>query len=195
MIDSMTEATIAIGMSLLTVVRWMVMGATIAATPTMSNTLKMLLPTMFPMARSGVPFMADTMETKNSGIDVPIATIVRPMTICGIPSFVAKPTAPFVSQSALFNTTTMPKIKSSICAHTVSGAKENNSVSMKNIVNARISYMLNASFSSFALSSPALLFLMASTILQSLSKLWLMMRGCISFTILMTPFIIGYVNW
>lgn len=79
--------------------------------------------------------MADTMETKNSGIDVPIATMVSPITICEIPSLVANPTAPFVSQSALFNTTTMPKTKSNTCAHIISGAKENKNVSMdKNIL-------------------------------------------------------------
>ena len=85
---------------------------------------------MFPTARSGVPFMADTMETKNSGIDVPMATIVSPMTICEMPSFVANPTAPFVSQSALFKTTTMPAIKSNTCAHIMLGAKENNDISI-----------------------------------------------------------------
>ena len=72
------------GMSLSTVLRAIIIGATIAATPTMSSVLKILLPTTLPTARSGVPLMAETIETKSSGADVPMATIVSPITISGM---------------------------------------------------------------------------------------------------------------
>ena len=80
---SITAASIDHGMSFFTVERAMTMGVTRAATPTMSNVLKMLLPTTLPTARSGVPFSADIRLTKNSGIEVPMATMVSPITICG----------------------------------------------------------------------------------------------------------------
>ena len=82
-----TEASTAKGISRLTVIRKIAIGATIAVHPTMRSVLKILLPTTFPTAKSGVPLMADSKLTKNSGIEVPAATIVNPMTICGIPSF------------------------------------------------------------------------------------------------------------
>ena len=78
---SSIEATRANGMSLRTVWRSMVIGATRAVTPTISSALNTLLPTTLPTARSAVPLRADTRLTQNSGIEVPIATIVRPITI------------------------------------------------------------------------------------------------------------------
>ena len=69
------------GISLRTVVFGMVIGATIAAHPTISMELKMLLPTTLPTAKSDVPLIAETNDTQNSGMDVPKATIVKPMTI------------------------------------------------------------------------------------------------------------------
>ena len=95
-------------MSLRTVVFKMVIGASIAATPTMSKLLKTLLPTMLPTAKSGVPFNADTRLTQNSGMDVPIATTVSPITICDTFMRSAKPTAPSVSLSAPHKTRTIP---------------------------------------------------------------------------------------
>ena len=68
-------------MSRFTVEGRIVMGATMAAQPTIRRALKMLLPTMLPTARSGVPFKAETKETKNSGMLVPMAMMVSPMTI------------------------------------------------------------------------------------------------------------------
>ena len=78
---SMRVAAMANGMSFFTAERLIAMGAKAAETPTISIVLKMLLPTTLPTARSGVPFIADTRLTKNSGIDVPIATTVSPITI------------------------------------------------------------------------------------------------------------------
>ena len=114
------------GMSLRTVVWRMVMGATMAATPTMSNVLKILLPTTLPTARSGVPLMADIRLTKNSGIDVPMATTVRPITIWGMPMRSANATEPSVSLSAPHNTTATPATSSNACSHTFEGTRANN---------------------------------------------------------------------
>ena len=72
----------------------------------MSNVFMMLLPTTLPTARSGVPLMAETRLTKNSGIDVPMATTVSPMTICGMFMRCASATAPSVMRSAPQSTKT-----------------------------------------------------------------------------------------
>ena len=102
------DASTAKGMSLRTVVFKMVMGNTRAATPTMSNVLKILLPTTFPTAKSGVPLRAETKLTQNSGIEVPMATIVNPITICDTFIRSASETAPSVRRSAPHKTSTTP---------------------------------------------------------------------------------------
>ena len=78
------EEKTAKGMSFFTVVREIIIGATSAATPTMRKELKMLLPTTLPTARSAVPRMADISETNSSGAEVPMATMVSPITIWGM---------------------------------------------------------------------------------------------------------------
>ena len=88
----------------------MVIGATIAATPTISIVLKMFEPTTLPTARSAVPFSAETRLTQNSGADVPSATMVSPITICGICIRSASATAPSVRRSAPQRTSTTPAI-------------------------------------------------------------------------------------
>ena len=55
-----------------------------AEIPTTKIILKMLLPTIFPIAISAFPFIAAITEVNNSGRDVPIDTIVNPITISGI---------------------------------------------------------------------------------------------------------------
>ena len=49
------------------------------AVPRMNRMLKILLPTMLPMAMSAFPLRAATTEVTSSGSDVPNATMVRPM--------------------------------------------------------------------------------------------------------------------
>ena len=49
--------------------------------PTTKRMLKMLLPTMFPIAISALCFLAAETDVKSSGRDVPRATIVRPMNL------------------------------------------------------------------------------------------------------------------
>ena len=59
-------------------------GLIIEHTPNIRNIFAILLPTTFPIAKSECPSNADVTLTTNSGIDVPIATIVSPITISGI---------------------------------------------------------------------------------------------------------------
>jgi hypothetical protein len=97
-------------MSRFTVDFRMVIGATKAAQPTMSRELKMLDPKTLPTAMSGVDFKADSRLTKNSGMEVPMATIVSPITICDMCMRSAMATAPSVSRSAPHNTRAIPAI-------------------------------------------------------------------------------------
>ena len=105
---SSTDARTVKGMSLVTVVREMLMGATIAVTPTMSSVFIVLLPTTLPTARSGVPFRAEATLTKSSGADVPAATIVSPITISEMFIRRASEDAPSVRRSAPHSTSVMP---------------------------------------------------------------------------------------
>ena len=105
---SIAEARTVKGMSFFTVERSIVIGATSAAVPTMSMVLKMLLPTTLPTARSVVPLSAEMKLMKNSGIDVPIATTVRPMTMGGMFILAASDVAPSVSFPAPQSTIIIP---------------------------------------------------------------------------------------
>ena len=87
-------------MSFLTVVGKMTIGDTKAAHPTMSMALKMFDPTTLPTARSAVPLREEISDMQNSGMEVPMATMVSPMTSCGKPIRSAIPTEPSVSLSA-----------------------------------------------------------------------------------------------
>ena len=73
--ESMTK-----GISLLMVPSPTCMGRTKAVHPIIINTLKILLPTTFPIAISALPWIADSTLITNSGAEVPNATIVSPMT-------------------------------------------------------------------------------------------------------------------
>ena len=75
-------------------------GQTIAVIPTIANELKMLLPTTLPMARSDWPLTAEIALTTNSGVEVPNATIVNPITKLEMLKRRAISDAPSVSQSA-----------------------------------------------------------------------------------------------
>lgn len=61
--------------------------------PTIESTLKMLLPTIFPILKSRCFFFAATTDVINSGNDVPMATIVRPTILSEMPTAVAITTA------------------------------------------------------------------------------------------------------
>jgi len=63
--------------------------------PTMNKMLKMLLPTMLPMAISALPLRAAITEVKSSGSEVPRATTVRPMNLSLTPAVLARKLALF----------------------------------------------------------------------------------------------------
>ena len=73
-------------------------------------------PKTLPIASPALPFIADVILIAASGALVPNATIVRPMTICGMPNFLAIMDAPSTNQSAPFINMTNPTIKSDACA-------------------------------------------------------------------------------
>ena len=108
--NSNTAAPTAKGKSFFTVDLVIVIGATIAAQPTISSALKIFDPTTLPTAMSGVSFSADTKLTNNSGADVPAATMVSPITISGTFIRRASAEAPSVNRSAPHNTSATPTI-------------------------------------------------------------------------------------
>ena len=68
------------GRSFLIALREIFIGQTKADAPKISNVLKMFDPTTFPIAMSALPCTAERKLTTISGVDVPIPTIVRPIT-------------------------------------------------------------------------------------------------------------------
>ena len=69
-----------IGTSCRTTCAWMTSGDASALSPTITSTLKMLLPITLPIARSLFPARTAPIETASSGELVPSATIVSPTT-------------------------------------------------------------------------------------------------------------------
>ena len=72
----------------------------------------MLDPTTLPIAISVLPFILAIKLTINSGVEVPKATIVSPITILDILYFLASEADPSTKKSAPFINKTKPKIKS-----------------------------------------------------------------------------------
>ena len=60
-----------------------------AVVPMTNKILKILLPTIFPMAIPTLPFFAAITEVTSSGRDVPNATMVRPINRSLIPKYLA----------------------------------------------------------------------------------------------------------
>ena len=100
------------GISMRKVDFWQATGNIVAEIPNMMSVLMILLPRILVRAISEEPSAAATIFTTSSGADVPNATIVRPMTRSEILSRLAKPDAPFMSQSAENVSRVKPKIKS-----------------------------------------------------------------------------------
>ncbi len=71
-----------------------------AASPRISPTLKMLLPTTFPTARAALPRAAASRLTTSSGAEVPKATTVRPMITGRMRRARARLEAPLTNPSA-----------------------------------------------------------------------------------------------
>ena len=74
----------------------------------MTRMFRILLPTTLPTVISAFPRSAAVMLTAASGALVPMATIVRPMTSCGIPNFSAILEAPSTKKSDPFISITNP---------------------------------------------------------------------------------------
>ena len=105
------DAQITIGISILLVSFLITSGKITDETPRIKRMLSMLLPTTLPTERSALPVIAALMLTAASGIEVPIATMVRPITICGILNFFAMLEAPSTKKSAPLAKKTKPRIK------------------------------------------------------------------------------------
>ena len=88
-----------------------------AVTPSISMTLKMLDPMMLPMAMSALPWNAPVQLTTSSGIDVPMPTIVSPMTNSLTPAFFAMLDEPSTSQLAPRRMSISPPIRIRICSN------------------------------------------------------------------------------
>ena len=71
-------------------------------TQRISKIFAILLPIIFPIARSVFHWREENILTASSGVDVPKATIVSPMTIGGILNLKAREDAPDTSRSAHF---------------------------------------------------------------------------------------------
>ena len=110
---------ILIGMSFLLLRLVIVIGQITAVTPRMSRTLKIFEPMTLPMAISALPCKAPMKLTTISGAEVPIPTMVRPMTKSLIPSRLATDDAPSTSQSAPFTIKKRPTRKMKIWSNIV----------------------------------------------------------------------------
>ena len=86
-----------------------------AVIPRIINIFKILLPTIFPIVIPALLSNAAVMLTAASGKLVPMATIVSPITSCGIPSFFAMLAAPSTNQSAPFTSRKNPTSKINTC--------------------------------------------------------------------------------
>ena len=103
-----------IGMSRRMVLRVRGSGRIRAQMPRMTKTLKMFEPTMLPIATSLLPAMAESTETTSSGVEVPTATIVRPMMNSGTRSRWATAAEPSVRKFAPARISPRPTISSRI---------------------------------------------------------------------------------
>ena len=78
----------------------LVSGLNNADMPKIREILQILLPITFPTAIMLFPFMEETRLTTNSGVDVPKATTVRPITTGVTPRLLARLDDPLTSHSA-----------------------------------------------------------------------------------------------
>lgn len=112
-----TKATIAAsklrGISLNTVLLCTVSGKIMEETPRIIRILKILLPTALPMAISVFPLIDAKIFTASSGLEVPKATTVKPITRSLTFHDLASDEAPSTSQLEANTTITSPAINNS----------------------------------------------------------------------------------
>ena len=70
-----------------------------AVVPITNRILKILLPTILPMAIPAFPFFAAVTDVTSSGSEVPNATMVRPINLSLIPKTLAIAEAPLTAKS------------------------------------------------------------------------------------------------
>ena len=85
--------------------------------PRITKVLMMLEPRILVMAKSVLPCATETILTTNSGIEVPNATTVKPMTKSLIPKRLAIAEAPSTRKSAPLTSATKPTITNTIATH------------------------------------------------------------------------------
>ena len=112
--SKMIEESMQSGISFLSVLRVMTIGANRAVQPTIINVLKILLPTTLPIAMSALPLRAEETLTVSSGAEVPNATIVSPITIGGIRKRLATEAEPSVNPLAPRRMRISPPIRNNI---------------------------------------------------------------------------------
>ncbi len=88
-------------------------GAITSVRPRIMPMLAILEPTALPTAISPNPLRAAIRETKNSGADVPMATMVRPISMGDMPKLRAVAAELFTKWSALHMRTIRPTISAS----------------------------------------------------------------------------------
>ena len=84
-------------------------GETVAARPTTASVLNKFEPMILPKAKSFSPLRAAAIELASSGSDVPMATIVRPISKSLTPSVRAIATAPHTKARELATSNSNPK--------------------------------------------------------------------------------------
>ena len=107
-----SDAAMPKGMSRRMLLRVRGSGRIRAQTPRMTKTLKMFDPTTLPIATSLWPPMAESTETTSSGVEVPTATIVRPMMNSGTRKRCATAAEPSVRKFAPARISPSPTISS-----------------------------------------------------------------------------------
>ena len=104
-----------IGISLLKLLLVMVRGEISAMRPIARQVLNMFEPTMLPIARSELPFIADMKLTTISGAEVPMPTIVSPIMNSLIPNLRAKFDEPSTRLLAPKSIRIRPTMRKRIC--------------------------------------------------------------------------------
>ena len=89
-----------------------------AVVPITNKILKILLPTIFPIAIPAFPFRAAATDVTSSGSEVPSATIVSPINRSLLPNYRAIADAPLTAKSLPFTTSTPPITMKRIHFHT-----------------------------------------------------------------------------
>ena len=109
-------------------------GATSPAIPRTNMMLNRFDPTTFPMARSGLFRNAAIRAVANSGVPVPMETMVSPIRASLSPKILARSTAPVTRKLAPKPNVTIPNIKKPTSRHKV--LPESSGISIPSILSS-----------------------------------------------------------